>query len=230
MECVMDEPNDDQRKILSWEDHIVPILKHPDIHIRDKALTAVAWELHARPSELHRLRFGDVEDWGAFMAVTITDSKCQDRRLTLFGSTPYLRKWLQEHPVTKRLATDAEPLEEATPDTPIWTQTQRNKHLSLKRFRTITVEARVRADVRTEVTLHEIRRSRAKILALQLGLRIPALRERFGWTASEHRGLIDRDENDCLDEDVKPNAPVSCPNCGEWTPSHQPCIWCKTEH
>jgi integrase len=88
----MDEPNDDQRKVLCWEDHIVPILEHPDIHIRDKALVAVAWESHARASELHRLRYGDVEDLGDHMTILITGPKGHNRKLALYGSMPYLKK------------------------------------------------------------------------------------------------------------------------------------------
>jgi len=116
----MQEPNDDHGKILRWEDHIVPLLKHPGVYSRDKALAAVAWEPHARASELHQLRYGDVEDLGDHMTVLITGPKGHDRKLALCGSMPYLKKWVQEeHPVTETLAADVDPLEEADPSTPI---------------------------------------------------------------------------------------------------------------
>ena len=226
----MQEPNDDQGTILRWDDHIVPILEHPDIHIRDKALIAVQWELHAEPSELHQLCFNDVEDWGEFMILNISGSKRLDRGLTICGSMPYLKKWLQAHPVTELLATDAEPLEDAAPSTTVWTQTRRNEHLSSKQFLTITERARERADVTTEVTLHNIRRSRAKLLALQIGFTDPSLRERFGWTANERRNLVEQEKDTAgLGEDTKPHDPVRCLDCGSWTPPHRPCIWCGTD-
>jgi len=225
----MAEPNDDQGKILRWEDHIVPILEHPDIHIRDKALVAVSWESHPRPSELRRLTFGDVEDEGSFMTVNLTGPHGRDRQLVLRGSMPYLKKWLQEHPVNIRLSTDAEPLEEAAPTTPIWTQERNNESLSSAQFLAIPARVHERVGIRADVTLHNIRHSRAKLLALQLGLRTPVLRERFGWTTDELRDAVERNEDDSLNADVESSVPIQCPNCGEWKLQHQPCLWCGAD-
>jgi hypothetical protein len=88
----MDEPNDNQWTVLRWDDHIAPILEHPEIHIRDKALIAVAWESHPQSSELHRLSFGDVEDRGDHMTILLTRPDGRERLLTLCGSMPYLKR------------------------------------------------------------------------------------------------------------------------------------------
>jgi len=227
----MQEPNDDQWTILRWEDHIVPILEHPNIHIRDKALIAVQWESHARLSELHRLSFGDVEDRGDHMAILLTRPDGRERLLILCGSMPYLKKWVQaEHPVAELLTGDADPLEEAATETPVWTTTHSNKDISSVQLRSIMKRACECADVPTEFTLHDIRRSRAKLLAVQLGLRTPALRERFGWGPHKRKEFVETLEDDGLNEDVRPRPPIKCPECGAWTPPHQPCLWCGVDH
>jgi len=227
----MQEPNDDQGTILRWEDHIVPVLKHPNIHIRDKALIAVAWESHARPSELHQLSFGDLEDRGDHMAILLTRKDGHERLLTLCGSMPHLKKWIQaEHPVTELLTAETDPLEEAAPETPVWAHTHRNRIISSLQLRAVTKRACEYADVPTEFTLYDIRRSRAKLLAIQLGLRTPALRERFGWGPHKRKEFVETFEDDGLNEDVRPQPPIQCPDCGAWTPQHQPCLWCGTGH
>lgn len=178
----MIEPNDGQGTIVRWEDHIVPILEHPDILIRDKALVAVAWESHSSPSELHRLNFGDVEDRGDHMAISFTRRDGRKRLLPLCVSMPYFKRWVQaEHPVTELLALDADPLEEAPSETPIWTHIDSNERIPLMLLHKITKRACERADVPTEITLHNIRRSRAMLLAAQSGLRAPVFRQLFGW-------------------------------------------------
>jgi len=223
----MQEPNDHQGTILRWEDHIVPILEHPDIHIRDKALVAVAWEAHARRSELHQLSFGDVDDRGDHVTILVTGPDGRDRKLTLCGSTPYLKRWIQaEHPVSEQLATDADPLEDAPPETPVWTEPHSNKEISTLQLRAVTKRVSKCADVSTEFTLHDIRRSRAILLTVQSGLRPATVRDRFGWTLHEYEKFAGLDENDSLDEDIKPSAPIQCPNCGAWAPRHQSCLWC----
>ncbi len=227
----MQEPNDNQGEILRWKEHIVPILEHPDIHIRDKAFIAVAWELHGRPSELHELSFGDVEDRDDHMAIMFTHPDGCERLLTLCGSMPYLKRWVEaEHPVAELLSGDADPIEDADPETPLWTQTHANKDISSAQSHSITKRACNRADVPTEFTLHDIRRSRAKLLAIQLGLRTPALRRRFGWETHEHKEFAETVEENGFNEGVRPRPPIQCPECGSWTPQHQSCLWCEADH
>lgn len=223
----MYEPNGDQRRILRWEDHIVPILEHPDISIRSKALVAVAWESCALASELGQLRYGDVEDLGDRMTILITGPKDHDRKLTLYGSMPYLKKWVREgHPVTEAFTADADPLEEADPSTPLWTEKLSNKQLLPLLVLNIPEEVCKKAGVTRKVTLHDIRHSRVKLLASKHGLDPSILRARFGWCENEYRDLAEPVEGECLDEEIKPSAPVRCPNCGAWAPRHQPCLWC----
>lgn len=223
----MIEPNDGQVTIVSWKDHIVPILENPNIHIRDKALMAVAWESGARPSELHQLTFNDVEDRGDHVAILVTRRDGQERLLNLYGSMPYFKQWMQaEHPVTDLLAPNADLLEEASPETPIWTHVDSNKSISQVLLYEITKRACERSNVPTKFTLHDIRRSRAKLLAAQYGLRAPVLRELFGWGSQMAKELVETIEDDEFNEDIKPRPPIRCPNCGAWTPQHRPCIWC----
>lgn len=177
----MPVPNDEQGTILCWEDHIVPILEHPDVHIRDKALIAVAWEISPREIELHQLSFGDVEDNDEYMSILLTGPGGRDRRLPLHKSTSYLREWLQvEHPVNAFLTTDAESLEDADPDTPVWTYTVTNERLSSDSLRRFTKRASNRADVTTDVTLHDIRQSRVFSLISESGLRVATIRRLLG--------------------------------------------------
>lgn len=226
----MQEPNDDQWTMLRWDDHIVPILQHPDIHIRDKALLVVAWESHARRGELLNLRFGDVEDRGDHLAILLTHPTGRDRSLVLVGSMPYLKRWMvhKEHPVAERLAEDADPLEEAPSDTPVWTYINSNKDTSLLSLRAITGRACQRGDVPKEFTLYDIRRSRAKMLAHEFGLG-SALRQRFGWASHKPEEFVELDEEPSPDGEIKPSTPIRCSNCGAWTPRHQPCIWCDSD-
>jgi len=223
----MIEPNDDQGTMVRWEDHIVPILEHPDIHIRNKALVAVAWESGARPPELHRLTFGDVEDRGDHVTILITRRDGQERLLPLYGSMPYFKRWVQaEHPVTELLAPDADPLEEAPPEMPIWTLIDTNECVHYALLSEIPVRACEHSDVPTKFTLHGIRRSRAKLLAAQSGLRALHLRELFGWGPQMAKELVERVEDEDFDEDIRPRPPIRCPNCGAWTPQQRTCIWC----
>ena len=177
----MQELNDDQGTILRWEDHIVPILEHSDIHIRDKALVAVAWDVFPQLTELHHLSFGDLEDEGDYMTVRLTNRRGHNRRLALHKSTSYLRKLIEEeHPVNEPLESDAVTLEKADPETPLWTETWGIKPLSSTRLQAILKEASERADVSAEITLNNIRRSRAFLLVTESGLRVGTLRRLLG--------------------------------------------------
>jgi integrase len=177
----MPEPNDEQRSILCWGDHIEPILEHPGIHVRDKALLAVAWEAFPGPTDLHRLSFGDLEDNGDYMTILFTGRGGRDRRVRVHKSTPYLRELLQEeHPANAFLSADAEPLEDADPDTPVWAHTVTNERLSADSLRRITELASNRADVTTDVTLYNIRRSRVLSVISASGLRLATLRSLIG--------------------------------------------------
>lgn len=225
----MHEPNDNQSSILRWEEHIVPILKHSDIHIRDKSLLAVAWESYARPSELHRLSFGDLEDRGNYVLLSLTGPDGCDRLLTLYGSMPYLKRWVQaEHPVTDLLAPDADPLEHAAPETPIWTQTQSTTQIPFTQLRAITKRACACANVPTEFTLHDIRRSRAILLDARLGPNASIFWEQFGWEPKIRTEFFETLEDDSFSEEFKPRHPIQCSDCGAWAPLHHPCLWCGT--
>jgi hypothetical protein len=179
----MPEPNDDQGTILRWEDHIVPILKHPEVHIRDKALVAVAWDVFPQLTELHHLSFGDLEDEGDYMTVRLTNRQGHDRRLALHKSTSYLRKWIEEeHPVNELIEPDAVTLEKADPETPLWAETQRTKPLSSIRLQAILKETSERADVSVEITLNNIRWSRVVLLTTESSLRVGTLERLLGQT------------------------------------------------
>lgn len=226
----MYEPYDCSGTILHWEEHIVPILNHPDIHIRDKALIAVQWESHLRPrSELHRLSFDDVEDRGDHMLIQPITRGGHVRTFILSGSIPYLKKWLQaEHPVTESLAEDANPLEEAAPETAVWTRRHSNRRIHDSLLKQIAQWVCADANILPEFTFWDIRRSRATHLAVQLGMKSPAFQERFGWGSKERTEFVESIEDKSFIEATKPNAPIQCPNCGEWKPRHQPCLWCET--
>jgi integrase len=227
----MIEPNDDQGTMVRWEDHIVPILENPDIHIRDKAFLTVAWESHARCDTLRRLTFSDVEDRGDHVAILLSCRDGRERLVTLYGSMPYFKRWVQaEHPVTELLDSDADPLEEAPPETPIWTYIDSNESVQHPLLWRITQRACERSDVPTVFTLNDIRRSQAKLLAAQPGLRAPHIRELFGWGSQMAKDFVETVEDDDFNENIRPRPPIRCPNCGAWTPQERPCIWCGHSH
>lgn len=223
----MIEPNDDQGTIVRWEEHIVPILEHPDIHIRDKALLAVAWESHTRPPELQQLSFGNVEDRDDHIVIWLTRRDGRKRLLILCRAMPYFRRWIQaEHPVADLLNSDADPLEEAPPETAIWTLTNWNKRIGLYQLRRIPRDACKAADVPAELTFHDIRRTRALLLADQLDLGTSALRERFRCGSQKRNEFIKTFEDEGFNADFGPRPPIKCPECGAWAPKNQPCLWC----
>lgn len=167
-----------------------------------------------------------MEDRGDHLAISLTHLNGQERILPLYGSMPYLKRWVQpEHPITESLAPDADPLKDAAPETSIWTLTRSNTRISYRMLKSIPKRVSTRANVPAEVTLHDIRRSRAKLLAGQSGLRAGCLRELFGWVPGMAKEAVETVEDDC-NKDIRPRPPVRCPNCGAWTPQKRPCIWC----
>ncbi|MFB6187884.1 MAG: hypothetical protein ABEI86_13610, partial [Halobacteriaceae archaeon] len=155
----------------------------------------------------------------------------RERLLTLYGSMPYFKRWVQSaHPVTDTLVPDADPLEEAPSETPIWTHINSNERFHHYRLRKITQQACERSDVPTNFTLHDIRRSRVKLLAAQSGMGIPIIRELSGLGPQMIKEFIKEAEDEDFNEGITPRFPIRCPNCGAWTPQKQPCIWCGHSH
>jgi len=120
------DPTPHPSTILYWDDHLCPILDHPEIYTRDKAICAVSWDSGGRPSEIHRLTFGDIEDKNTHIVVTLWEGKTGTRTRRLICSMPYLRLWIREHPVNDELPEGANTIEDAPDETPLWTHLDEN--------------------------------------------------------------------------------------------------------
>lgn len=225
----MDKSIDDHELIFRWADYIKPILKNPDVHIRDKAIIAVAWESHPEPLELHQLSFGDLEDKGDKIAIQYPGPYGGERIVEISGAMPYSKKWIrEEHPVTERVAGDANPLEEAPPETSLWVQLNSNESIPYQEFTAVPERASKCTDVPAQFTFSDLLLSRAILIALKLGQSNSAFQERFGCGLDGLTKLRRIVDGDGLREGVRPHLPIQCPECGELTPQYQACLWCGT--
>ena len=234
-------PTPHPNTVLYWDEHVTPILDHPTIHIRDKALCAVLWDSGGRESETHRMTIGDVEDKGDHIRLTIWNGKTGSRHRRLICSMPYLRKWLRKHPVNEELDEDETAIEDAPDDTPLWTSQWENEKYDAS-LRAITSVVGDRAGVSRPTNPKQFRKSRASILAADPLVTEEALRMSFGWKpnsnapqhykaqfgkeADEQIAAADGMDIEFTDDHEDP-APVECPRCEQWTPRHCDCIWCR---
>jgi integrase/recombinase XerD len=98
------KPAAGERRIVKAEDlptrdEITKIIKYA-LTIRDKAAIAMSWDIGTRPKELLSLDVGDVnfDEHGA--VVTLGEGcKTGPRTLRLIYSLPYVREWLESHPL-----------------------------------------------------------------------------------------------------------------------------------
>ena len=199
---------------------------------RVRALIAVHFEAGTRPGEVLSLRLKHVK-FDKFGATIAVDGKTGPRKIRLLKSIPYLREWMDVHPLKDN------------PDAPLWVQVE-GKHFGepLNYFATKQILQRLcrKAGIKKRVTLNLFRHSRATILANQLPESL--LRKRQGWTASSkmperYVHLIDEDLDEAYlrihgvikknkDTDIQEDMPVKCELCGYLnTPSANICIDCN---
>jgi integrase len=232
------DPTPHPSEILHWDDHVCQILDHPDVPERGQALAALAWDSGGRSWEIDDLVWQDIEDKGDYLQLTIVDGKTGDRTHRLVASMPYVKQWMQEHPIHDALEDGVD----VPPDTPLWS------HLdSPAQLKTVQERARNLSDIaglERATNLRRFRKSRASILAMNPEVSEQALRYRFGWSpksdapahykatfgtqAEDQIASADGVDLELADEHEDP-APVRCPTCDSWTPRHlDECLSCNT--
>lgn len=238
------DPTPKLNNILYWDESVVPILDSPRVHIRDKALFAVAWETGARPSELYVMEAGHLSERGNYLLLEIEDSKTYDRTPHLHVSLPYLRKWLlklDEMTADNDLGTS--PLS-IPPEQPIWTKQNEPKQLATNTFQSKGRKIGERLGFHRPTNLKQFRKSRASIIAAS-GVSQNTLQTRFGWShgssapahyiarfsdeANQEIADIDGASIDISEEHAEPS-PLECASCDQWSPRHlDTCFWCGSE-
>jgi len=225
--------------VLRWAEHILQILASNEVHLRDKALCAVYWDAGARPWEIEDALLGHLEDKGDYIYLEIVDGKTGNRDTRLVPSAPWLRMWIEEHPINEELRDDENPIEDA-PNTPLW-----SKQDSPEKYKDPSeIPKRIgnRVGISRPTNARNFRKSRASILAADPEVAEHSLRIRFGWEENSNapghykarygkkadQQISNADGADLdLTEDRENIAPVECPRCGRWTTRSFDCIWCN---
>ena len=220
-------PEPDPAEMLKWDRDIQPMIEACD-NSRDRALIAVAWDLGARSGEFRSIRVGDVTDHKHGMKVTV-DGKTGQRSVLLIPSTPYLNRWLKDHP--RRTDSTA----------PLWGNLSDGSEISYQMYRKILEGAASEANVNKPVTLTNFRKSSASYLASQ-GLNQAHIEDHHGWVRGSDvaaryvkvfaeesdRELARAHGVDVSDDEPEPIAPMTCPRCGQETPREKDfCVWCS---
>jgi integrase len=214
-------------EILRPED-ISKMLQHC-YNFRDQAIIIALYESACRVGEFAALRIKHVEfDESLHCArLTIPEGKTGRRKIPLIDSVPYLRNWLNSHPLRD------------DPDSPLWVslspsvKNQKPLALGYEGIRQLINKVSRRAGIKKRTYPHLLRHSRLTELAKDLTeaeLRIFA-----GWSGDSimpktYVHLSGRDIEDKILKirglkkggEIKREAelePKECPNCGEINPA-----------
>ena len=181
---------------------------------RDKALIFALYESGARVGEIASLKIKDVkfDEYGSIM---IVKGKTGMRRVRLIASDPYLRAWLNDHPMKN------------DPEAPLWIKTN-NEPITYSTISKLIKKIAKKAGINKRVHAHLFRHSRATFLAQYLTE--AQLSHYLGWVqgskmASIYVHLSGRDMDRALlgiygikleekkeEEKLKPKI---CPRCKE---------------
>ena len=185
---------------------------------RARALISTHFEAGTRPGEILSLRLKHVR-FDKFGALIVVDGKTGPRKIRLLKSIPYLREWLESHPMKDN------------PDAPLWVQVE-GKHygepINYAATKQILKRLCRKAGIQKRITLNLFRHSRATILANKLPESL--LRKRQGWTPSSkmperYVHLIDEDLDEAYlrlhgvikenkETDILEDMPKKCELCG----------------
>jgi len=239
------DPTPAPSSILHWYPDTVTVLEATQ-YSRDRALAALAWDSGARSFELRDLTYGDVAFEGDFIRVTVGGKDHPERDPLCVAATPYVRYYLEkDHPANEDGGFQ--------PDTPLWTRLDENVKLSTSTFTSlmsVNVGPHLPDDFGKPINLQHFRKSRASVVAMGPNMNRTKLENRFGWDhdspapahyiarfkkkTDEDIAMGDGLSGEHLDlddpEEVPDPAPVNCPTCERWTPSHRTtCLWCEAE-
>jgi len=181
---------------------------------RDKALIFALYESGARVGEIASLRIKDVK-FDEYGSIIIVKGKTGMRRVRLIASDPYLRAWLNDHPMKN------------DPEAPLWIKTN-NEPITYSTISKLIKKIANKAGIKKRVHAHLFRHSRATFLAQYLTE--AQLSHYLGWVqgskmASIYVHLSGRDMDRALlgiygikleekkeEEKLKPKI---CPRCKE---------------
>jgi len=181
---------------------------------RDKALIFALYESGARIGEIASLKIKDVK-FDEYGSIVIVKGKTGMRRVRLIASDPYLRAWLNDHPMKN------------DPEAPLWIKTN-NEPITYSTISKLIKKIAKKAGIKKGVHAHLFRHSRATFLAQYLTE--AQLSHYLGWVqgskmASIYVHLSGRDMDKALlgiygikfeekkeEERLKPKI---CPRCKE---------------
>lgn len=221
-------PSPDPADMLDWERDIKPALemcRNP----RDAAAIALQFDAGLRGGELYDLTIGSISESKHGLLVRV-DGKTGERSVDLIPSTPYVRRWLAEHPSGD------------VASAPLWSKLTEGDKLSYPMYLRMFSEPLERAGVEKTPTPTNFRKSNLAWLAKR-GLNARYIEKRQGRkpgskAVARYCAIFDEDVGDAYaelmglevvdaasDDGVEP--PVRCPNCTHETPAHlDNCVHC----
>jgi integrase len=206
------------REDLITKEEYKKLILAADKNPRAKALIAVHYEAGTRPGEILSLQLKHVK-FDKFGAIISVDGKTGPRKIRLLKSIPYLKEWINVHPMRNNN------------DAPLWIQVEgRSYGLPLNYTGTKQLLERLcrKAGIEKRITLNLFRHTTATSLANSLPESL--LRKRQGWTASSkmperYVHLIDEDLDEAYlrlhgiikedkSKDIQEDLPIKCGLCG----------------
>ena len=139
------------------EDEIIKIIQVAD-HPMKKALISILWETGARIGELGNAKIKSIQFDGT-EATAMLDGKTGMRQVLLVSSVPFLRAWLEIHPLRD---------DKNAPLFVIVSPVHRGKRLSYASIRKVLDETTTKAGINKPYNPHHWRHSRATYLAGRL--------------------------------------------------------------
>lgn len=225
------DPSPDPRDMLDWNDDALPMVEET-LNSRDGAMIAVAFDAGFRGGEFHDednpIQLRDVEENGKFGPEIVVEGRRGRRSATLTIATPYLMKWLDDHPG-------------GDPYDPLWSGLEKPDVISKRMVTKIFRQAADRAGVDKPVTITNFRKSSATDLAKR-GVSQVHLENHHGWVRGSRaaaRYISEFQEESSRevarsrgaeipeDDEADPTAPLECHRCGKSTPRDRSlCVWC----
>lgn len=221
------DPAPDPATMLRWEEDVEPLLDACH-NARDRALIALQFDAGLRGGELYDMRVEDISSTDHGLQVRV-DGKTGQRSVDLIPSTPYVSRWLAEHP--------------GGGDDYCWTRLNDPTRYSYQRFIQTFKEARDRTDITKPVTPTHFRKSNASWLARQ-GANAGFIEDRQGRSrgsaavaryvarfgrddASTQYAVLHGRDVEAEESGAEEIAPLACPRCEKDTPrSEDRCVWC----
>jgi integrase/recombinase XerD len=139
---------------LLTENEVLLLIKNC-LNDRDKAFISTLFESACRIGEITTLQIKNIvfDEYGCKILV---NGKTGERQIRLISSAPYLKKWLNKHPLSDER------------NAPVWIDFQTKKLPTYNMFRKILSRAAKRSEIKKPINPHHFRHSAATILAGKL--------------------------------------------------------------